>query len=107
MLVIIGIVAIVFSSIYVYQIPVKKYIAEQELYELLENEYGLKSTNIQITNIIRDIKSVRGGVGIRFTVTNSSLLYDYDYSVLKKNWIRGYVENGRYYNTNKIFFEEE
>jgi hypothetical protein len=92
---------------YAYQIPYKKYVAEKELYRLLENEHGLKPDEIHIIQVIKDIKSVRGGVDIRFTIRNSPVTYSYDYSVTKKDWIRGYVERGYYHSTDQIFLKEE
>ena len=43
---------------YAYQIPYKKYVAEKELYQLLENEHGLEPDEIHIIQVIKDIKSV-------------------------------------------------
>lgn len=102
-----GTLVIASCATYTYQIPYKKYVAEKEFYELLKNEYGLKSEDSQIIHVIKDVKSVRGGVSIRFTVRKSPLVYDYDYSVKKKDWMRGYVEDGVYHSTDKIIFEEE
>ena len=53
---------VVGSVIYVYQIPIKKYLAQRKLYELLEKDYRIERSDIQIDNIIRDTKSARGGI---------------------------------------------
>jgi hypothetical protein len=98
---------VVGSVIYVYQIPIKKYLAQRKLYELLEKDYRIERSDIQIDNIIRDTKSARGGVLIRFKVKNSPYLYDYDYSFSKKNWIQGYTKDGVYHNTEEIAVEEK
>lgn len=94
------------GGFYIYQFPLKSYIAEQKLYELLGEKQEVMKEDIQIQEIIKDYKSSRSGYIIYFTVKESSLYYRYDYSFKVKNWITSYVSEGTVYPVEKIIFEE-
>ena len=101
-----GVFIMLIGGFYTYQIPFKSYLAQQKLYELLEEKQNIMKEDIQIEKIIKDYKSARSGYIIYFTVKESSLDYQYDYSFNDKNWMKGHVSEGTLNSAENIIFEE-
>lgn len=99
-------ITILLVSVYFYQVPLKKNLAEKKLYELLETRYGLDNDQISISNTLKDYKSARGGITIFFSVEGSYLNYQYDYSFKLDNWLESYIEDGVTISCNKIIFDK-
>lgn len=102
-----GFLILLVTGFYAYEFPLKSYVAQQNLYELLEGKEGIAEEDIQIQKIRKDYKSARSGYIIYFTVKESPLDYCYDYSFKVDDWIMGYVSEGTIYSTDKIIFREE
>lgn len=102
-----GFLIVLVTGFYAYEFPLKSYIAQQNLYELLEGKEGIAEEDIQIQKIRKDYKSGRSGYVIYFTVRESPLDYRYDYSFKVDDWIMGYVSEGTIYSTDKIILREE
>lgn len=103
--VVLGLAAAMAAGFYLYQFPLKSYITQQKLYELLAEE-GVAKEDIQIQKVLKDYKSARSGYVMYFTVKESPLDYQYDYSFKINNWMRGYVSEGTIYSSDKIIFNE-
>lgn len=101
-----GVFITLIGGFYIYQFPLKSYIAEQKLYELLKEKQDIMKEDIQIEKIIKDYKSARSGYVIYFTVKESPLDYQYDYSFRDQNWMKGHVSKGTLISAESIFFEE-
>ncbi|WP_108033581.1 DUF3139 domain-containing protein [Trichococcus patagoniensis] len=104
---VLGSLIVLVTGFYAYEFPLKSYIAQKNLYELLEGKEGIAEEDIQIQKIRKDYKSARSGYVIYFTVKESPLDYCYDYSFEFDDWIMGYVSEGTIYSTDKIILREE
>ena len=62
-----GFVILLVTGFYAYEFPLKSYVAQQNLYELLEGKEGIVEEDIQIQKIRKDYKSARSGYVISFT----------------------------------------